>query len=84
MNLNELTLQTLGNHEFDDGINGVIPFLKTMKAPIVVSNIDDTNEPEIQNLYKKSVIIEREGRKIGIIGVITQSTYVSHHITSSN
>jgi 5'-nucleotidase len=41
---------------------------------MIVANIDDTNEPDIQNLYKKSIILERGGRKIGIIGVILRET----------
>ncbi|XP_060524942.1 apyrase-like isoform X2 [Cylas formicarius] len=60
----------LGNHEFDDMLAGVIPYMEAMKSPIIVSNIDDSLEPSIQGLYNKSVVIERNGKKIGIIGVI--------------
>lgn len=70
-------LQTLGNHEFDNGIRGVIPFIEALNAPTVVANIIDTYEPEIQGTYKKSTIIERDGKKIGIIGVIAKNTNVS-------
>ncbi|KAJ3665034.1 hypothetical protein Zmor_000550 [Zophobas morio] len=63
----------LGNHEFDDGIHGVVPFIKNLKAPVIVSNIDDSLEPDIQNIYKKSVVVERQGKKIGIIGVIIKT-----------
>lgn len=67
----------MGNHEFDHGIDGLIPFLEKIKAPIVVANIDDNKEPTMQGKYKKSVIINKYGRKIGIIGVILKTTYVS-------
>ena len=70
-------LQTLGNHEFDDKIAGVVPFLESVTAPVVVANIDDSKEPSIQGKYAKSIIIEREGRKIGILGFIIQTTPVS-------
>ncbi|KAJ8919180.1 hypothetical protein NQ315_012167 [Exocentrus adspersus] len=60
----------LGNHEFDDKIAGVVPFIKSLNHPVVVSNIDDSLEPDIQGLYNKSTVIERDGKKIGIIGVI--------------
>jgi hypothetical protein len=70
-------LQTLGNHEFEDKIAGVVPFLETMEAPFVVANIDDSEEPSIQGKYNKSIIIEREGRRIGILGFILQGAYVS-------
>lgn len=65
---------TLGNHEFDDKIEGVVPFLENMNAPFVVVNIDDSKEPAIQGKYNKSIIIERGGRKIGILGYILRTT----------
>ncbi|KYB29062.1 Apyrase-like Protein [Tribolium castaneum] len=65
---------TLGNHEFDDGIAGLVPYLNHIKAPVIVSNIDDSKEPRFQNLTRKSVIVEKGGKKIGIIGVLTTST----------
>ena len=68
--------KVLGNHEFDDGIHGVVPFIKNLKAPVIVSNIDDSLEPDIQNIYKKSVVVERQGKKIGIIGVIIKTADV--------
>ncbi|XP_049820296.1 apyrase isoform X2 [Aethina tumida] len=64
---------TLGNHEFDDEIKGVVPFIQSLKAPTVVSNIDDSLEPTFQHIYTKSVVIERNGKKIGIIGVTTDT-----------
>lgn len=66
----------LGNHEFDDGIAGAVPFITSMQTPIVCSNINDDEEPEIQGTYNKSVVIERDGKKIGIIGVIYSKTDV--------
>ncbi|XP_044739289.1 apyrase isoform X2 [Chrysoperla carnea] len=63
---------TIGNHEFDDGIDGLVPFIKSIKAPVVLANVDDSREPAIQGLYEKSTIITRENKKIGIIGVIIQ------------
>ncbi|KAJ8967992.1 hypothetical protein NQ314_002526 [Rhamnusium bicolor] len=68
--LTDLPQFVLGNHEFDDKIAGVVPFIKALKHPVVVSNIDDSLEPSIQGLYTKSTVVERNGKKIGIIGVI--------------
>ena len=31
---------TLGNHEFDDGVSGLKPFLKNKTCPLVVSNMN--------------------------------------------
>ncbi|XP_063702617.1 apyrase-like [Culicoides brevitarsis] len=66
---------TLGNHEFDDGIEGLLPFMRNIESPVVVCNIDDDGlEPTLKGLYEKSVVLERGGKKIGVIGVIIADT----------
>ncbi|XP_030032452.1 apyrase isoform X1 [Manduca sexta] len=74
MNLIPHTAHVLGNHEFDNGIEGVVPYLEHLNSPVVTANIIDDDEPTIQGLYEPSIIVERNGRKIGIIGVIISST----------
>lgn len=66
---------TLGNHDFDNGINGVVPFMESLKSPVILANVDDTLEPMFQHKYKKSWIIERYNRKIGVIGVILKNVH---------
>ncbi|KAK5647202.1 hypothetical protein RI129_002094 [Pyrocoelia pectoralis] len=65
---------TIGNHEFDNNIEGVVPFIKALNAPMVAVNIDDSEEPDFQGIYKKSIVIVREGRRIGVIGVLLSTT----------
>lgn len=74
LNLLPADAVTLGNHEFDHGVAGVVPFMEDLKSPIVVANIDDSEEPMMQGKYNKSVVIKRGERQIGIIGVIHHST----------
>ncbi|KOC68564.1 Apyrase [Habropoda laboriosa] len=74
MNMLPHDVMTIGNHEFDNNVQGVVPFLKMIKAPVVVTNIDASEEPTMQGLFKNSTIIERSGTKIGVIGVILSST----------
>jgi 5'-nucleotidase/UDP-sugar diphosphatase len=62
----------LGNHEFDDGPETVAAFLKRVKFPVVSSNIR-TDRPDFARL-KKSVVIEKGGERIGIIGYTTEDT----------
>jgi len=65
----------LGNHEFDDGVDGLVPFIRNMTdLPILSCNIDVSNEPKLKNLIKPSIIKEFEGRKIAIIGYTTPDT----------
>lgn len=69
-------LQTLGNHEFDHGVEGVAPFVDTVEAPLTLANIDVSLEPSLQGKLPKSIVLTRNGRQIGIIGVINRFTYV--------
>ncbi|CAH2238890.1 jg13698 [Pararge aegeria aegeria] len=74
MNLLEHDAHAIGNHEFDDGPEGLAPYLRALKAPVLAANMDTSNAPVLQGLYKGHIIIERKKRKIGIIGLITQDT----------
>ncbi|CAH1640966.1 unnamed protein product [Spodoptera littoralis] len=64
----------LGNHEFDDGIPGLLPYIRAMKAPVLAANLASSNETGLNSYYQPHVVVERKGRKIGIIGLITKST----------
>lgn len=44
---------------------------------MLVANMDCAHEPTMEGLYEKSKILERGGRKIGLIGVILETTYVA-------
>lgn len=74
----------MGNHEFDHGVEGLVPFLETVNTTMLVANMDSTNEPDMTGKYQKSTIIERNNRKIGVIGVILETTYVSHFTCVTN
>lgn len=69
----------LGNHEFDDGVAGLVPYLKALKAPVVAANLIVPEDSELYGLYKPYVIIERNGKKIGIIGLITTGTQMNFY-----
>ncbi|CAK1590242.1 unnamed protein product [Parnassius mnemosyne] len=74
MNLLPHDAHAIGNHDFDDGPEGLAPYIATLKAPVLAANMNSSKEPILQNLYKPYVILERSGRKIGIIGLITPDT----------
>lgn len=74
MNMLPHDVLTLGNHEFDNGVENAVPYLKMIKAPVVVTNIDASDEPTIQGLYENSTILDRNGTKIGVIGAIVSNT----------
>ncbi|KAL7299295.1 hypothetical protein TKK_0007877 [Trichogramma kaykai] len=74
MNLLPHDAMTLGNHDFDDHVSGLVSYLKQLKAPVLDTNIDVSGEPSLQGLLFNSTIIEKGGRNIGIIGVIASDT----------
>lgn len=59
---------TLGNHEFDNGLDTLAMILKMAKHPIVCANYDVTGTP-LEGLVKPYTIIRRAGVKIGIFGI---------------
>jgi 5'-nucleotidase len=58
---------TLGNHEFDMGLDTLAMFLKLADFPIVCCNYDVKNTP-LEGLVKPYAIFERGGLKIAVIG----------------
>lgn len=69
--------QSLGNHEFDDGVKGLVPYINALKFPIVTANVDFSKEPELQKTpLKPSTILTVAGIKIGIIGYLTPETKI--------
>ena len=74
LNMLRADAMTIGNHEFDHGVAGVVPFLESVNSPVVISNVDDSLEPTFQGKYTNSIIIDKYDRKIGVIGVILKST----------
>ncbi len=68
MNLMKYDAGTLGNHEFDYGLNVLAEIVKRAKYPIVNCNYDFSNTP-LKGLIQPYVILKKDGMKIGVIGV---------------
>ncbi len=62
---------TLGNHDFDDGIGEIEKMMQQIKSPVICANAVFPETTSLARQIKSSVIIERGGRKIGIIGLLT-------------
>ncbi len=74
MNLLGYDAMTVGNHEFDDGPEVLSAFTDAVEFPILMSNADISGEPLIADKIAKSVVIERGGEKIGLIGLTPEDT----------
>ncbi len=69
-----MIFQALGNHEFDNKIPGLIPFMKNVTFPTLSANIDATLEPEVNALLAPSTVLQVGGQKVGVIGYTTKET----------
>jgi 5'-nucleotidase len=59
---------TIGNHEFDFGVEEMARVFRLATFPIVCANYDFTGTP-CEGLVKPYVIIKRNGLRIGVFGV---------------
>lgn len=72
-----MLFQTLGNHDFDDGIESLVSFLTGLKdIPTVVANIDASAEPGLNKLLLPSVVLTINNTKVGVVGYLTTDTPV--------
>ena len=62
---------TLGNHEFDNGIEGLEQMIPQIKPQVVACNLD-FSPFSFGKYIKPYVIVEKAGLKIGVIGVVTR------------
>ncbi len=75
MNLTGYDAMTLGNHEFDDGPEGLAPFLKAVNFPVVCANLDFRNEPLLKDWVKPWTTVRVGGQRIGVIGAMTPDIF---------
>ena len=69
LNAMHYDVATLGNHEFDNGIEALGEALSGCEVPIVVCNYD-FSPFEMGKYIKPYVIVEKAGLKIGVVGVL--------------
>ena len=72
---------TIGNHEFDYGIDNMTRIFKKANFPIVCSNYDFA-DTELKDIVKPYVVLKRNGVKIGVFalcpplkGLVTAHNY---------
>lgn len=71
MNRMGYDVATIGNHEFDFGLENMARIFRMAKFPIVCANYDFTGTP-VEGLVKPYTIIKRNGLKIGVFGLSPQ------------
>ena len=68
MNEMHIDAGTIGNHEFDFGLENMAKVFRQLNFPIVCANYDFTGTP-VEGTVKPWVIIKRKGVKIGVFGL---------------
>ncbi|MCE9532483.1 MAG: metallophosphoesterase, partial [Planctomycetes bacterium] len=74
--LNKIGFQALavGNHEFDEGDEGLAKFADALKCPILAANLDVSKSKLLSGKIHPFTIITVGGEQIGIIGLVTTDT----------
>lgn len=65
---------TIGNHEFDWGFEKVNDWMKAAEFDFTAANIIDNNTGKPVDYLKPYVIYEKNGVKVGVIGLATPET----------
>lgn len=68
MNRMRYDAATIGNHEFDFGLDNMARLFRMAKFPIVCTNYDFSGTP-VEGTVKPYVIIKRDGVRIGVFGI---------------
>jgi len=68
MNLMHYDAGTIGNHEFDYGLDTMKLIFERLKYPIVNSNYD-FSKTKLTKIVKPYIVLKRFGLKIGVLGV---------------
>ncbi|PJF08339.1 bifunctional UDP-sugar hydrolase/5'-nucleotidase [Pseudorhodobacter sp. MZDSW-24AT] len=64
----------LGNHEFDDGPEGLATFLDKVTFPVISGNLDVSQSNVLAGRVQNHVVLEVGGEKIGIISALAVDT----------
>lgn len=63
-----------GNHEFDAGCGPFLDLVQALKTPVIAANLSFSPPLPGSDRVRPWVVVERNGRKIGIIGIANSQT----------
>ncbi len=74
--LNQMATDAMavGNHEFDDGEDGLATFLDAAKFPVLSANVKAEAASSLGDRVKPYAILDVGGEKIGIVGAVANDT----------
>ncbi|XP_038059821.1 5'-nucleotidase-like [Patiria miniata] len=75
MNMLGYDAMALGNHEFDIGVDSLLPFLQNVSFPVLSCNMNSSGEPSMTGLYAcQTTVALASGDRVGIVGYILVDT----------
>jgi 5'-nucleotidase / UDP-sugar diphosphatase len=75
MNSAGYDMMTLGNHDFDDGVENVLDLCQQADFPVICTNFVDSSTGEIPEPIIPYQIMDFQGIKVAFIGLATPDTY---------
>lgn len=67
-------VMAVGNHEFDDGPEGLAAFLDKVSFPVISGNTDVSQNNLLAGRVQNHVVLEVGGEKVGIISALATDT----------
>lgn len=67
----------VGNHEFDNGPANLGRYVTRARFPVLSANIDASAEPSLANRLHPQVVLERDGFRLGLVGLTTREAQTS-------
>ncbi|MEL6463858.1 MAG: 5'-nucleotidase C-terminal domain-containing protein [Pseudomonadota bacterium] len=64
----------VGNHEFDDGPQGLADFIEKVSFPVISGNLDLSSSAELNGKVENHVVLEVGGKKIGVVSALATDT----------
>ncbi len=67
-------VMAVGNHEFDDGPEGLATFIDAVSFPVISGNLDLSSSTELKDRVQNHVVLDVGGQKVGIISALATDT----------
>lgn len=74
MNLIGFDAMAVGNHEFDDGPEGLAGFLDKVRFPVISGNLDVSANNRLAGRVAPYAILDAGGRKVGVVSALATDT----------
>lgn len=74
LNAMEIDAMTVGNHEFDLGVEPLAEFAAGANFPVLFGNADVSGEGSLARLLKEPLILETGGERVAVLAAVTEET----------